>query len=238
MLDRFLAPTADPATVLLLFSHPDDITFAMGGTTRQLADRGHRLHAVVATSGDKGTYGGLTMETLAKRREQEERDANAVLGVAETTFLGLRDCELQLEPPHALRVRLVKTIRRVRPDLLITHDPASQTQFSMGYHPDHRTLAYAALDSVVFARLPNFFPGDLPEPAHRTPHVWTVSFTGAVPVDITVEWEAKVQAIRMHRTQMEKTPGREAQYIAAFRDRARDPGTGRLYERFNCAERF
>lgn len=238
MTDHFLGPDATPSTVLLLFSHPDDITFAMGGTARRLATRGHQLHAVVATSGDKGTYGDLTADVLAQRRQQEEREANAVLGVAETTFLGLRDCELQLEPPHALHVRLVKAIRRVRPDLLITHDPASQALFSMGYHPDHRTMAYAALDSVVFARLPNFFPEELPEPAHRTPHVWTASFTGASPIDITAEWDTKVQAMRTHRTQMEKTPGRDADYIAAFHDRARDPATGRLYERFNCAVRF
>ncbi len=238
MVDRFLAPDAEPATVLLIFSHPDDITFAMGGTARRLADRGHRLHAVVATFGDKGTYGELSMETLAKRREEEERQANALLGVSDTTFLGLRDCELQLEPPRDFRIRLVRAIRRVRPDLLVTHDPASQARFSMGYHPDHRTTAYAALDSVVFARLPNYFPADLPEPAHRTPHVWTVSIDGATAIDITEQWETKVRAIRTHRTQMEKSPGRESQYVEAFRTRALDIGSGRLYERVNCAERF
>ena len=70
----------------------------MGGTTRRLADRGHRLHAVVATFGDKGTSGGLTMETLAKRREEEERQANALLGVSDTTFLGLRDSNCSWSP--------------------------------------------------------------------------------------------------------------------------------------------
>lgn len=238
MLERFFGSGRPPATVLLIFSHPDDITFAVGGTTRKLVKHGHHLHALVATRGDKGAYGEITGDELGHLRENEERHANALLGVETTTFLGLRDCELQLEPPHALHVRLVTAIRQVRPDLILTHDPAAQTRFSMGYHPDHRTLAFAALDSVLFARLPNYFPAEVPLAAHRTPHVWTVSNAGTVRVDITEEWEAKVQAMKAHRTQMEKTPGREEQYIAAFHRYALDAEGGRLFERFNTGDRF
>ena len=50
------------------------------------------------------------------------RAAAAVLGVAEVVFLGFPDGEVA--PDLALRHAIARQIRRWRPDLVVTHDPA------------------------------------------------------------------------------------------------------------------
>ncbi len=133
--------------LVAIFAHPDDETFGLGGTMAYYAERGVPVTMVCATRGEVGeiTAGHeATPETLGRFREQELREAMAILGVIDVRFLDFRDSGMQGTPenndPRAFinaatdRVvpALVAVIRERRPDVVVTWDASG------GYgHPDH-----------------------------------------------------------------------------------------------------
>ena len=77
---------AAPATVAVLCPHPDDEAIFCGGTIRALAERGHRVVIVAATSGDSAT--GAPDAGLRAVRRRELETASEVLGAAAVHHLG------------------------------------------------------------------------------------------------------------------------------------------------------
>ena len=80
-----------PKTLMAIMAHPDDIDFSSAGSIARWCAEGWTVYYVLATSGDKGTHENHTRQELAAMREQEQRDAAAVLGVKDVFFLGYPD---------------------------------------------------------------------------------------------------------------------------------------------------
>ncbi len=135
------------ATVVFLHAHPDDEALATGGTMARMADEGHRVVLVVATSGEEGepVPGVLADgESLGDRRVAELAEAAAILGVERLVSLSYRDsgmagedanghpdCFWQAELDEAAG-RLSMALTDEEPDLVVVYDPDG------GYgHPDH-----------------------------------------------------------------------------------------------------
>ncbi len=140
--------------LLAIFAHPDDETFGVGGTMAHYRDRGVPVTMVCATRGEVGEIApgtDATPETLGRFREQELRDACAILGVSDVRFLDFRDsgmagtpenddprCLHRAEPERVIEP-LVHVIREVRPDVIATWDASG------GYgHPDHIAVHHHA----------------------------------------------------------------------------------------------
>ncbi len=139
--------------LIAIFAHPDDEAL-VGGTLATYADRGMPVTVVCATRGEVGEIApgtGATPETLGQFREQELRDAMAILGVDDVRFLDFRDSGMQgttenddprsLNKTEAPRViePLVAIIRERRPDAIVTWDESG------GYgHPDHVAIHFHA----------------------------------------------------------------------------------------------
>ena len=105
------------------------------------------VHYVVCTDGSKGTKDrSLAPRDLVATREREQRAAADLLGVKSVTFLRQIDGELQAT--IACRTDLAREIRRVRPRVMITHDPWRLYQL----HPDHRAAGFLSTDAFVAAR--------------------------------------------------------------------------------------
>src|SRR5712675_27017 len=69
-------------TVLIFTPHPDDDTFAVGGTMALLAKNKNRVIVVIYTNDNKGSYDqDMTSERLARIRKAEEEASCAVLGI-------------------------------------------------------------------------------------------------------------------------------------------------------------
>jgi len=133
--------------LVAIFAHPDDETFGLGGTMAYYAERGVPVTMICATRGEVGEISAgheATSETLGQFREQELRDAMAVLGVTDVRFLDFRDSGMQGTPenddprafinaaPGRVVPALVTVIRERRPDVVVTWDASG------GYgHPDH-----------------------------------------------------------------------------------------------------
>jgi bacillithiol biosynthesis deacetylase BshB1 len=173
--------------VLVLSAHPDDAEIWCGGAILKLTDAGRSVVLADLTRGERGSHG------TPEERAAEARAAARALGVAERVNLDLPDTELMLTGDF--RERVVSTIRRFRPRMLLTHYPRDA-------HPDHEATGLLARQAFFHAGLRNVLPA---EPAYRPRMV--VYFLGhhaitpAFCLDISEVFERKKQAIQCFASQ-------------------------------------
>lgn len=196
-----------PKRAMIVYAHPDDPDFSVGGTAAVWSLAGAEVIYVLITSGNSGSHvEGMTKERLAAIREDEQRAAARECGVNEVVFLRYEDGALQ--PTLELRKELVRVMRQYRPDVVVCGDP---TAFFYGNfyinHPDHRAAAVATLEAVFPAvSMPLAFPDLAAEgfEAHRVREVWiTDSSMTDTLVDIGATLSHKIAALRQHKSQME-----------------------------------
>lgn len=187
--------------VLVVVAHPDDAEFSSAGTIAKFANEGRHVVLVICTSGDKGTARrDISSAELAAMREAEQLEASHRLGAADTVFLRQGDGELI--PDLNFREKVVREIRRHRPDILITHDPFRP----YALHPDHRAVGITAVDSVYpTARDPLYFPQHLAEglEPHKVAELWLYgSENPDTFIDISTTLATKVHALKAHASQV------------------------------------
>jgi LmbE family N-acetylglucosaminyl deacetylase len=136
-----------PARALAIGAHPDDVEFFAGATLLRLREAGVALTLVVCSDGGRG---GRDLVDPAAVRHAEQARAAEQLGVEAWHWLAHPDGELAAGEP--LRRELVQAIRRVRPELVLAHDPRTLwTSIGAVVHPghsDHRAAGQATLDAV------------------------------------------------------------------------------------------
>ncbi len=198
--------------VLVVAAHPDDPEFACGASVAKLASEGSEVFYVVCTDGCQGGEDPSVPDAeLTAVRYAEQRAAADVLGVRDVTFLGFRDGSLTAD--LELRRAIAREIRRIRPDLVLTHMPVREMGVDVtDSHPDHIAAGEATLAAVYpDARSPRAFPELLAEglEAHRVPEVWLSGLEQAdLFVDATAHVEQAIEAILCHRSQFDR-PGLE-----------------------------
>ncbi|OGZ97332.1 MAG: hypothetical protein A3B34_02480 [Candidatus Sungbacteria bacterium RIFCSPLOWO2_01_FULL_54_21] len=196
-----------PRRVLAIFAHPDDMDFSSAGTVAKWSAQGAEITYLVCTDGSKGSDDpAMTPKRLAVLREKEQRDAAKILGVKEAIFLGRPDGELVVD--LKLKEEIVRVIRRVRPDVVITLDPAFLYSLTRGFinHSDHRAAATAAVDAVFpLARDRLNFPQHEKQglKPHKTPTLFLVSFDEPTHLeDISKTIDKKIAALKAHKSQV------------------------------------
>lgn len=209
-------------SVLTIFAHPDDAETMAGGTLLKWAHQGHRITLCLVTEGDKGTSDpNDTPQAVATRRRAEQARAAARLG-AETVYLGFEDGVLQ--PTLELRRELVRVMRRIRPDIVVSSDPTVWFRHGLYInHPDHRAAGQAVVEALYPAvKKPHIFPELLAEGLR--PHVVEEVWLGPTDepdqwVDIASVLDEKIALICEHASQFEPGPA-----TAAFTRMARSVG--------------
>jgi LmbE family N-acetylglucosaminyl deacetylase len=208
--------------VLAVGAHSDDVEFGCGGTLVKWTAAGAAVHLLVLTDGSKGTWDvDADLAALVATRRREQEAAAAELGLAGVEILDLPDGELR--SGLAERASVCAAIRRIRPEVVLGHDPWKRYRL----HPDHRHAGWLVLDGVVAARDHHFFP-DQGLPPHRPDRILLFE---AEEVDhlerIDGQLDAKVRALLCHHSQWRSTmeieaggPEEEVQR-EAFADRVR-----------------
>ena len=210
-----------PARALAIGAHPDDVEFGCGGTLAKWAAAGCEISHLICTDGSKGSWDpDDDPATLVASRQVEQRAASVALGgKGDVVFLGWRDGELE----SGLRQRsdVCYWIRRLKPDVVLGHDPWKRYRL----HPDHHHAGKLAVEGIVAARDPHFFP-EQGEAPHRPSHLllWEADAYDHVE-DIGAGLDAKVAALLEHRSQYRTTmdiddPSSEEQ-AERFRDKIR-----------------
>ncbi len=194
-----------PERVLVVVAHPDDAEFAAGGTLARWTTEGRQVDLVVVTDGSRGSADPqMTPSRLTALRLEEQRAAAAVLGLASVDFLGWPDGEVL--PDLRLRHAITREIRLKRPDLVLTHDPATLYWDHHINHPDHRAVGQATLDAVFPTARDRLNAPQLLADGLAPHVVRTVYLSGALLPDtwedITTSFTRKLEALRRHRSQI------------------------------------
>ena len=217
-------PDRDVERALVIVAHPDDAEFWAGGTIAHWTDAGIGVTYCVLTDGNAGGFDpGIPRAGIPDIRRAEQHDAGAILGVSDIRFLGLGEGELR-PASRGLHQTLVRIIRQVRPQRVLTWSPEWNWQRFRSCHPDHLATGTAAL-TAIYPDAGN--PFALPYLAGEGPGAWTVAEAWLLNsparetshyVDVTATFGRKIAAVRAHTSQIkdpETLPGRLRERIAA-----------------------
>ncbi|MFB7910810.1 PIG-L deacetylase family protein [Kitasatospora sp. NPDC056076] len=140
-------------SLLVVMAHPDDESLAAGGVLAQHADAGARTTVVTATW-EQGT-----------QRARELAEAVRILRAGEPRLLGWADHRVPDSAPGRPRLcdapldavvgQLVRILREVRPEIVVTHGAHG----GLTGHPDHVHTHRVTLLAVQAAALRHAFPG-------------------------------------------------------------------------------
>ncbi len=197
---------ADLQRALVIIAHPDDAEFWAGGTITAWTAAGVEVSYLVLTDGEAGGFDpSVPRSEVPRIRRDEQLRAAAVLGVTDVRFLGRNEGGL-LASNHQVHVELVRTIRRVRPQRVITWSPEWNWQRFRSCHPDHLATGTLTLHAVYPDAGNPFALPFLSE--HEGLDAWTVDEIWLINspqpthyVDITETFDRKVAAVRTHESQ-------------------------------------
>lgn len=177
--------------LLAIAAHRDDVELTCGGTLIKATKRGQKTAILDLTQGETGTRGS------AQVRATEASRAAEVLGVEARENLSLPDSGIVNDP--TTREVVARAIRRFRPTIVIA--PALE-----GRHPDHRVTAQLVRDACFVAGLAKIAT-DVPKfRPRKVVHCLTYRQDFVRPtfvVDVTDEFEQKLQAVRCYESQFD-----------------------------------
>ncbi|MGA9118276.1 MAG: bacillithiol biosynthesis deacetylase BshB1 [Bacteroidota bacterium] len=190
--------------VLAIGAHPDDVDLSCGGTIIKLGKLGKGVGIVDLTRGEMGTRG--TQEI----RLQEALDAAKVLGVTIRENLGLPDGNI--EGTMENKLPLVQVIRKYRPDVLLM-------PYWMDRHPDHEHAYTLSRESWFLAgllKVETFDDGKRQEPWRPRAYYHYMQWHQFAPtfiVDITDEFEQRMECVRAFRSQFYDPSSQERETV-------------------------
>jgi LmbE family N-acetylglucosaminyl deacetylase len=192
-----------PAVALAIGAHPDDVEFGCGATLAKWSAGGAVVHHLICTDGSKGSWDpSADTASLVVARQAEQRAAAKALGArGRCVFLGWPDGEL--ESGIRQRWEVAYWIRKLQPTVVLGHDPWRPYRL----HPDHRHAGLLAVEGVVAARDPHFFP-EQALPHHRPEAL--LLFEAGEPdhvEDVDGFADAKLAALHAHTSQLLSTMG-------------------------------
>jgi LmbE family N-acetylglucosaminyl deacetylase len=183
-------------SLLGVFAHPDDEAAGFSGSLLKYGEEGVKTAVVCATRGEAGQISDpalATPETLGAVREQELRTAMRIVGVGDVTFLDYRDGTLfQVDKDEAIG-RIVRQMRRLRPQVIVTFDANG------GYgHRDH--IAVHRFTVAAFHRSgdPTCYPEQLTDglEAYAPQKLYAMAFPRSVMRKMRRELEQQGQDLR------------------------------------------
>lgn len=197
---KFMEPV-----LLAVFAHPDDESFAAGGTLAKYAAAGIRVILVSATRGEAG-IAELDAADTARLREVELRAAAGILGVSRLEFLDYLDGQLEWADEKQVANRLIEIFRQEKPGVVITFGPDG-----ISGHPDHVAIHHFVTRAFAQARLSGrlyyLMPSEATQQGCGIPPSREVAGGPVVAVDVGAHLVTKVRAMQAHASQDPPYPG-------------------------------
>src|SRR5581483_7451420 len=114
----------EPLKALFLGAHSDDIEIGCGGTILKLLDDNDRVDVA-----------WVVFAASAKRREEAEKSANALLSKAARKDIIVKDFKESFFPYIGSEIKeFFETLKAVNPDIVFTH-------YRNDLHQDHRLIS-------------------------------------------------------------------------------------------------
>lgn len=221
---------------LVAVAHPDDVDFLASGAVARWTSGGMRVVYCVVTDGDAGgSDPDVRRAEVPELRRAEQRAAAKAVGVDDVRFLGYTDGAVEVTP--GLRRDLSRVLREVRPRRVVMHSPEINWPSLPDFHPDHRAVGEATLRAVYpDARNPFAHPELLRDEGLEPWAVEEIWMVGAPRpdhyVDVTGQFEAKMQGLRAHVSQTAHVADLEETVRARLARQASEAGRAGLAEAF------
>lgn len=191
--------------MLVVSAHAADYVWRSGGTIAKYVAQGAHVEVVVLSFGVRGESNdlwkqeGATYDSVKEIRKQETIAAAKELGVEHIEFWDLPDYPLVLTHEH--EERLLKKIREVRPDIIISHDKNDIL------NPDHDAVSAmvwrcSVMSNSAGVEVPGLKVTKQMKIYGFEPHQTEIS--GYVPgtfIDITQGYEQKIAAMNCFKAQ-------------------------------------
>jgi LmbE family N-acetylglucosaminyl deacetylase len=206
------ATSVDVERILVVMAHPDDVDFGAAGSVGQWTDAGIEVSYCICTDGEAGGFDDtIPRARMAEIRRAEQTAAGKVVGVTDITFLGHSDG--RLEPTIGLRCEISRVIRRVRPQRVVGQSPDRNLRSVYASHPDHLAAGVATM-AAVYPDARNQFAH--PELLTEGLEPWSVEEMYLMTsseidtyLDITDDFDRKIEALRCHVSQHPDPDGLE-----------------------------
>jgi len=186
-------------TILAIFAHPDD-EIGAGSTLARYCDAGVRVVLVCASRGEAATIycdECATAENLAQVRTRELECTCAQLGIRELRWLDWTDGGIAALPRPVAIGQIVKLIREIRPDVVLTHP-----EHGLYPHPDHLAVWELVRDAFAAAADGDEYPeaGAAWAPARLFTRAIPQSFFDAAPAFAQYRVQLNGQQLPFHAT--------------------------------------
>jgi LmbE family N-acetylglucosaminyl deacetylase len=189
----------DWTSALGVVAHPDDMEYGTASAIARWTAQGKHIAYCLATSGEAG-IDGIAPEEAGPLREEEQRASAAIVGVDEVEFMGHADG--MLEYGLALRRDIARSVRRHRPDVVITANYRDTWGPGLLNQADHIALGRSVLDGVRDAANRWVFRELLDEDLPPWNGVKMVLVAGSPEashgVDVTDSFATGVRSLRAH----------------------------------------
>lgn len=214
--------------VLCIQPHYDDNDIGAGGTIALLAQGGAEIFYLTVTDDLAGVVDRSLSDVAARAcLARDQQAAGKIVGVKQHITLDYPDAGEYSY--FAVRADILKYIRLIQPDLVLTCDP----WLTYEAHHDHIQTGHAVAEAVQFAGLLKIPSSDPAVDAAYQGH--TIEGAGFYYcrepnqiVDITPTWETKVAAIRAYATQI--PPDDADQIVTALQFKSAQICAGRDFQ--------
>ena len=194
--------------ILCVQPHYDDNDLGAGALLAMLADRGCELIYLTVTDDLMGVLDvTLSPDQAKKQLRNEQIQAGHWIGVREHFWLDYPDAGEY--PYYSLRREVIRFIRWLKPDYLLTCDPWLPYEA----HRDHIQTGMAVAEAAILYNLPRLKTegkiDGIYQPYPLQGVIFTFTHQPNVIVDVTQTYQRKLQAIRCYQSQF-TTPDMEA----------------------------
>ena len=191
--------TEDWERALCIVAHPDDMEFGTAAAVARWTGQGKTVVYCMVTSGEAG-IDGMDPDRCREVREAEQVESARIVGVEEVEFLREPDGILEYGVP--LRRVLAESVRRHRPDIVITGNFRDTWGGRNLNQADHIAVGRAVVDAVRDAGNRWVFSEQLKdgtEPWGGVREVWAFGSPGSThAVDTTETFDAGVESLKAH----------------------------------------
>ncbi|SHL44304.1 N-acetylglucosaminyl deacetylase, LmbE family [Anaerocolumna jejuensis DSM 15929] len=179
-------------TILAVGGHIGDMELTAGMALAKHALEGAHIVTLALTAGEKGAPAG---RDIADYRKQKVQEAQTFAGMLKGEAIVFDYPDGELPDNDEVRFQVCDVIRKVKPDILITH-------FKSAMHKDHNNTHKIVNDARFYASLPGFLRENPPHFAGRFYYAenWedAVDFKPYLFVDTTEGYELWKKAIAAH----------------------------------------
>lgn len=163
--------------ILAIGAHPDDIEIGCGGSLIKYSDKGHNIFLLIMTNGEQGGAPDV-------RKAEQEQVAN-LLGAEDLFWGDIVDTHLAVNLESIQKIESV--LAKVKPNFIFS-------PFSDDTHQDHRHLAQMTVSATRYIKNVLFYEGPT-----------TQRFNPDVYIDISGKIERKIELLKAHKSQVQKT---------------------------------